>query len=68
MGQEADVTALLKRGDETVDARLRAQIERILHFVERRGNAGFLEALMNKAQQFSLLAGQHRRVLSGLRP
>ncbi len=63
VGQAADEAALLKRRDEAVDAGLRPQVERILHLIERGGNAGFLQALMDKAQQLGLLAGQHQRVL-----
>jgi hypothetical protein len=59
--QAADEAALLERRDQTMNAGFGAQVERILHLVERRRNACFLQALMNKTKQFCLLARQHRR-------
>ena len=59
IGQAADEATLLQRRNQAVDAGFRAQVERILHFVERGGDAGFLQALMDKAQKFELFAGQH---------
>ena len=62
------VTALEERG---FIRRLpnRAQVERILHFIERRWNSGLLEALVDETQEFSLFACQHWRFpsLPGLR-
>ena len=59
IGQAADEAALLQRGDQAMDAGFRAQIERVLHFVEGGRHAGLLQALMDEAQQLELLAGQH---------
>ena len=59
VGQAADEAALLQRRDQAVDAGFRAQVERILHLVEGGRNAGFLQALVDEAQQLELLAGQH---------
>ncbi len=59
--QPADEAALLERGDQPVNAGFRAQVERILHFVERRWNPGLLEALVDETQEFSLLACEHWR-------
>jgi hypothetical protein len=42
-----------------VDAGLRAQIERILHLVERRRYAGFLQTLIDEAKKFILFARKH---------
>ncbi len=63
--QTADEAALLERGNEAVNARFRAQVERILHLVEGGRNPGFLQPLMNKSQQFVLFARQHRGVSPG---
>src|SRR5437899_204844 len=60
VGQAADEAALLECRDQAVDARLRSEVERVLHLVERRGDARLLEALVNEAQQFQLLSGEHR--------
>jgi hypothetical protein len=49
-----------------VNSRLGPQVERILHFVEGRRYAGFLQPLMNEAQEFELLASQHLAVSPGL--
>ena len=59
IGQPANEIALFQRQDQPVDARFGAQIERLLHFVERRRHARFLQALVNEAQQFALFSGQH---------
>ena len=48
--QPPDEAALLERHDQAVDARLRTQVQGVLHFVERRGHPGLLQALMNEAQ------------------
>ena len=50
--QAADEAALLQRRDQAVNAGFGAQVERILHLVERRRHARLLEALMDKAQEF----------------
>ena len=45
-----------------MDARLRAQVERVLHFVEGGRNPLGLQTLVNEAQQLALLSGQHGRL------
>jgi hypothetical protein len=45
-----------------VNAGLGGQIQRVLHLVKGRGNASFLDALMDEHQQFVLFAGQHGQV------
>src|SRR5713101_5916864 len=59
IGQAANEAALLQRGDEAVDAGLRAQIQRVLHLVEGRRNAGLLEAFADEPQEFILFAREH---------
>ena len=66
--QAADEAALLQRRDQPVDAGFGAQIERVLHLVEGGRHAGFLQPLVDEAQQLELLAGQHRLVSPELRP
>ena len=67
IGQATDEAAFLKRRNQPVDARLGAQIKRVLHLVEGRWNSSLLQALMDKTQELSLLACQHRRFLFGRR-
>src|SRR5262249_47773897 len=57
--QAADEAAFLERRDEAMNAGFRTQVERVLHLVEGRRHAGFLQALMNEAQQFELFSRQH---------
>ena len=57
--QAADEAALLERGDQAMDAGLRAQVERVLHLVEGGRHAGLLQPLVDEAQKLELLAGQH---------
>src|SRR5262249_18900718 len=59
--QAADEAALLECRDQTMNAGFGAQVERILHLVERGRNACFFQALMDKTKEFCLLARQHRR-------
>src|SRR6266851_2452017 len=59
VGQAANEAALFQRGDEAVDTRLRAQIQRILHLVEGGWNAGFFQALADESQEFILFAREH---------
>ena len=59
VGQPADETAFLKRRDQAVNARLALEVEGFLHLLETRGNAGVFQALLDKADQFVLLGGQH---------
>src|ERR1700733_15233909 len=63
--QAADKAALLKRRDQPVNAGFGAKVERILHLVKGGRNPGLLESLMDKTQELSLLACEHRRSLSG---
>ena len=67
VGQAADEAALLQRHDQAMDARFRAQVERVLHFVEGGRNPLGLQALMDEAQQLALLSGQHGRLPRGSR-
>jgi hypothetical protein len=48
-----------------VDARLAAQIERVLHFVEGGRNPALLHAFVDEHQKFVLLAREHRGLPSG---
>ena len=59
--QTPDEAAFFQRRDQAMNAGFGAQIERILHLVERGRNACFFEALMDKTKEFCLLARQHRR-------
>ena len=59
VGQPADEAALFQRGDQAVDARFRAQIERVLHFVEGGRHPGLLQPFVDEPQQFELLAREH---------
>ena len=60
VGQPADEAALLQRRDQPVDAGFRRKVQRILHFVEGRRDAGLLQPLVNEEEKFMLLARQHR--------
>jgi hypothetical protein len=57
--QAPDEAALLERRDQAVDARLRLEIERVLHLVEGRGHAGVLHPLVDEVEKFMLFARQH---------
>ena len=57
--QTTDESALLERGDQPVDARLRAQVERILHLVEGGRHAGFFQPFIDETQKFILFAHEH---------
>jgi hypothetical protein len=57
MRQAAQEAALLQAGDQPVDARLRLQVQRLLHLVERRRHTIVVEALVDEHEQFVLLAG-----------
>src|ERR1700753_712178 len=59
VGQAADETALFQRGDQAMNSGLRAQIERILHLVERGRYAGLLQPLIDETQKFILFAREH---------
>ena len=60
VGQAADEAALLQGRDQPVDARLGAQVEGVLHFVEGGRHAGLGQPLVDETQKLELLAGQHR--------
>src|SRR5205807_9789890 len=49
----------LQSGDQPVDARLRLEVQGVLHLVERRADARGVEALVYEEQQLMLFAGQH---------
>ena len=66
IGEPADETPLLERHDQAMNSGLRAQIERVLHFVEGRRHARLLEALMDETQELALFLGQHKK--SSTRP
>ena len=59
VGQAADEPAFLKRRDQAVHARLRLEIERILHFLKRRRNPTLFETGLDETDQLVLLAGKH---------
>jgi hypothetical protein len=42
-----------------MDSGLRGKVERVLHLVEGRRDAGFLQPLVDEEKQFMLLARQH---------
>ena len=55
----AQEAALFQGGDQAVDAGLGFEVQRLLHFVERRRDAGLAQAIVDKAKQFVLFARQH---------
>src|SRR5437868_4292663 len=57
--QAADVAALLECRDQAVNARFGTQIERVFHFIERGGDAGFAHPLVNEHEKLILLLRQH---------
>ncbi len=59
VGQALDEAALLQSLDQTVDSRLGAQVQRVLHLVEGRRHAGLLQPLVHEHEEFVLLARQH---------
>ena len=59
VGQAADEAALFQRGDEAVNAGLRAQVERVLHLVEGGRHAGLFQPLIDETQKFVLFAREH---------
>ena len=63
MGQAADEAALLQRRDQPVDAGFRGQVQRLLHLVERGGDARLLNTFVDEHQQFVLFAREHRQAL-----
>src|SRR5690606_23935170 len=59
VGQAADEATFLERLDQTMNAGLRPEIERILHLVEGGRHARLLQTFMDEHQQLVLLACQH---------
>ena len=59
IGQAANEAALLERHDEPMNSRLRAQFQRLFHFIERRRHPLVLQALVYKTQKLALLFRQH---------
>ena len=57
--QAANKATFLQSGDETMDAGLRTQIERILHLIEGGRHTALFQALVDKAQQLKLFSRQH---------
>ncbi len=57
VGQAADEAALFQCGNQPVDAGFGPQVERVLHFIERRGYPRFGQSFVDEAQEFELLAG-----------
>ncbi len=68
IGQPANEATLFERHDEPVNARLRFEIERILHLVERWWHSVTLEAGMDETEQLALLFGQHDHAPRNGRP
>ncbi len=66
--QSADEAALLEPADQAMDARFRAQPQRVLHLVEGRRDAGSSQPLIDEHQQLVLLSGQHQCLLPGGKP
>src|SRR3954469_8588761 len=56
VGQASDEATLLERRDQAMDARLRAQVERILHLVEGGRYAAFLQTFTDEPQKLVLFA------------
>ena len=61
MRKTAQETAFLKRRDQPVDTGLGREIQGLLHLVEGRRDAAFLDPLMDEHEQFVLFTGEHRR-------
>ena len=59
VGKATQEAAFLQRCDQAVNAGLGRQVQRLLHLVERRRDAGFLDPLMNEHEKFVLLTGEH---------
>src|SRR5207302_10647724 len=50
IGQAANEAALLQRRDEAVNARLRAQVQRVLHLVEGGRHTGLFQPFIDETQ------------------
>ena len=61
MRQSSQESALLKRLDEPVDTGLGLEIDRFLHFLERRSDAALIKIGIDEKQEFLLFPGQHRQ-------
>ena len=59
VGQAADEPALLQAGDQAVNPRFGAQVERFLHFLERRRDTGLVQTFVDENQKFVLFLGEH---------
>ena len=59
IGQPTNETAFFQCGDKPVDPRLALEVQRLFHFLEAGGNTGILQLLLDEADQFVLLGGQH---------
>ena len=66
MRQAANEAPFDERRDQAMDAGLRAQIERVLHFVERGRYAALLHAPVDEKEQVFLFFGEHRFCLKPL--
>ena len=62
VGEAAKEAPFFQGGDQSMDAGLRRQIERLLHLIEGRRDSGLLDPFMDEHQQFVLLTRQHRRL------
>ena len=63
VGQAADEAALLKAGDQPVDAGLGLEAKRILHLIEGRRDSAFTQPVIDEEQKFVLFTCQHLRPL-----
>ena len=61
MWQSSQESALLKRLDEPVNTGLGLEIDRFLHFLERRSDAALIKIGVDEKQEFLLFPGQHRQ-------
>jgi hypothetical protein len=61
----AEKAPLLQRRDQPVDAGFGTQVQRVLHFLETGGTAGFPQMLVDKNQQFVLFGGEHGYLRQG---
>ncbi len=68
VGQATQEPALLQSRYQPVDARLALQVERLLHLLERRRDAGFFQLALDEAQELVLLGRQHEEALLRVPP
>ena len=57
--QTLQKSAFLQAGDETMDARLRFEVERFLHLIERRRDAVLGQVPVDVEEKLVLLFGKH---------